>query len=165
METDGQQATEVDKPTPSCTGSEVCSRGPNSLGFLMRLNHWLSSSGSIPVFCGLIVLTESTEWPSTPSLNDTLIWLTCPPLSSERNDITFTCREQGTLLTLPASLPSLFNCVSCPLTFRLSSRSRHLTRTVYLTRLILARPLLLKMWFGMTYEFEKCRPSDPITSL
>ena len=52
------------------------------------LNHWLSSNGSIAIFCGLIVSTESTEWPSTPSLNDTLIWLTCPPLSSERNDVT-----------------------------------------------------------------------------
>lgn len=82
------------------------------------LNHCLSRNGSLSRLCWLIVLTESIEWLSTPSLQrfelaDSPTSQPAERSGSESVVWPFTRHEQGTLLPSPLGpCPCLFACPS-----------------------------------------------------
>lgn len=129
----------------------------------------LSRNGSLSSFRWLIVLTESIEWLSTPSLQ--YFKLADLPTSqpAERNSSEsvawqFTRHEQGTVL--PSPLRPCLGSFASPSPWPLDSppvlgNPCHCA----LYTLILTGPLLLKMWWRLTSVLMRMQAPGPIASL
>lgn len=164
METDGQQATEVDKPTPSCTGSEVCPRGPNSLGFLMRLESLTFQQWLHPHFLWVDCFNWE-HWVAVHPILKRYFNLTDLPTSQLREE----WRHSSRAVNKAPSWPSLLRCclwsIACPaprpLGFPPVLGTSHVLCTSHVWSLL--DPCYLKCglaWPMSLWEMQTLRPHD-----